>query len=71
VYRNISENDKRQYRFTLTEKGRHVTYETKKRMDQSICDIISRFGEDRTVIFTQMLNDFAGIITQMHDEYKN
>jgi len=71
IYRNISENDKRQYRFTLTEKGRYVTYDTKKRMDQTICEIIARFGEDRITVFTQMLNDFANLLTQIQDEYKN
>jgi len=71
VYRNISESDKRQYRFTLTDKGRYVTYLAKDHMDKTITYIISRFGEDRIMAFTQMLNDFAGLMTQIHDDWKN
>jgi len=71
VYRHISENDKRQYRFTLTERGRDVTYEAKGQMDRTIGLIISRFGEDRMIAFTQMLSDFSGLITQIQNEYKN
>ena len=71
VYRNISESDKRQYRFTLTEKGRNVTHEAKNQMDRTIGEIISRFGEERIVAFTQMLNDFAWLLTQIQNENKN
>ena len=71
VYRNISEADKRQYRFTLTEKGRNVTYVTKNQIDKTINDVIIRFGEARIITFTQMLNDFACILSQIQDNSKN
>ena len=71
VSRNISECDKRQYRFALTGKGRDVTYEAQYRMEKTMGRIISRFGEARIITFTQMLNDFAELMTQIHDECKN
>jgi len=71
LFRKISESDKRQYRFTLTDKGRDVTYEAKSQMDKTLGAIISRFGEDRMTAFTEMLNDFAGLLTQIQNESKN
>ena len=68
VRRTISESDKRQYRFTLTDKGKQVTYEMKKKMDTTIEKIISSFGENKIIALTQMLNEFADHWEQLQDE---
>jgi DNA-binding MarR family transcriptional regulator len=65
VRRDISENDRRQYRFTLTEKGSAVTYKTKSQIDKTVNGIILYFGEDKIRAFTQMLNDFAGHLAEL------
>jgi DNA-binding MarR family transcriptional regulator len=68
VSRNINENDKRQYRFTLTDEGRQVTYKHKDKLNTHVRQIVSRFGENNVKILTQMLNDFSGLLAQMHCE---
>ena len=68
VYRNISENDRRQYRFTLTDKGRQVAYEMKNKIDERIDAIIARIGEAKIVAFSQTLNEIADYWAQMQNE---
>ncbi len=70
ICRDINEFDKRQYRFSLTEEGRQVTHQMKEQLDRTISIIISRFGEDNTITLTQMLSDFADLLTQVQNENK-
>ena len=65
VYRDISLNDRRQYRFSLTEKGRKTAYEMKKEIDEKINAIIARIGEEKIIALSQTLNEIADYWAQM------
>ena len=68
VCRNISENDKRQYRFTLTETGRHVANEMKLKIDERIGAIVARIGEAKIIALSQTLNEIADYWAQMQND---
>ena len=70
VRRNISESDRRQYHFSLTETGKQVAYEMKTKIDMRIDSIIARIGETKITALSQTLNEIADYWTQMQNEEK-
>ena len=68
IQRDINEGDKRQYKFTLTKKGKEITHEMKEKMDNALNEIITRFGADRTKELTQMINDLTTIMSDIQKE---
>lgn len=68
VCRDINKFDKRQYRFSLTDEGKQVAEEMKVQTDKMIAKIITRFGENKTLALTQLLDDFADTLTDTKNE---
>lgn len=54
-----SKPDRRLVKFTLTENGQKVFCETKNEINMIMNNIISCFGEERAIMFIQMVNDFT------------